>query len=73
MSVIEIAERRRDKTFQRLAQTAIEDGYAVGSPDETGWPRIRASIHPIGFCAACGGNRPTPHDCPGGDDDGRAA
>lgn len=73
MSVIEISERLRTRTFQAVAEFAAEQGYAVGMPDETGRPRILASIRPIRFCAACDGNRPEPHDCLEGDDGGRAA
>lgn len=62
-TVIEIAERRRDKTFQRVAQAAVEDGFAVGSPDESGWPRIRASVHLVAECGACGLHLPEDHTC----------
>ena len=63
MSVIEIAEHRRDRTFRRVAQAAVEEDLAVGSPDETGWPRIRASIRPIKPCAGCGLHLPEDHTC----------
>lgn len=61
MSVIEIADRRRERTFHRVAPAAVEDGYAVGSPDETGWPRIRASIRLITPCGDCGQAMPGAH------------
>ena len=68
MSVIEISERRRDHTFRRVAEAAIENGEAVGSPDETGWPQIRARVFPVVRCSTCGEDRPIKHDCTEGVD-----
>jgi hypothetical protein len=61
MSVIEIAELRRDKTFHRVAQAAVEEGFAVGFPDDTGWPQVRASIRTVTRCGDCGQAMPGTH------------
>lgn len=63
MSVIEIAERLRSRTFQAVAEFAAEQGYAVGAPDETGRPRILASVRPITECRSCGLRLPEDHRC----------
>lgn len=63
MSVIEIAERLRTRTFRAVAEFAAEQGYAVGAPDETGRPRILASVRPITECRGCGLRPPEDHTC----------
>jgi hypothetical protein len=63
MNAATISRRLRDHRFATVAEFAVEHGYAVGMPDETGRPRVLASVHPIEPCGGCGLQLPTDHDC----------
>jgi hypothetical protein len=63
MSATTIARRLRTPAFIEVAEFATEHGYAVGSPDESGRPRILASVHLVAECARCGLHLPEDHTC----------
>lgn len=63
MNALAISRRLRQHRFATVAEFAAEHGYAVGMPDETGRPRVLASIHPVAECGTCGLNLPDDHTC----------
>lgn len=63
MNALTISRRLRDHRFATVAEFAVEHGYAVGMPDETGRPQVLASIHLVTECGTCGLNLPTDHVC----------
>lgn len=63
MNALTISRRLRDHRFQTVAEFAVEHGYAVGMPDETGRPRVLASVHLVAECGTCGLNLPADHTC----------
>lgn len=64
MNALAISRRLREHRFTTVAEFAAEHGYAVGMPDETGRPRVLASVHPITTCGGCGLQLPEDHTCP---------
>jgi len=63
VNAIAISRRLRDHRFTTVAEFAAEHGYAVGMPDETGRPRVLASVHLVAECDTCGLNLPEDHTC----------
>ena len=63
MNALVISRRLRDHRFSTVAEFAAEHDLAVGMPDETGRPRVLASIHLVAECGTCGLNLPEDHTC----------
>jgi hypothetical protein len=61
MNAVAISRRLRDHRFTTVAEFAVKHGYAVGMPDETGRPRILASVRPVTRCSDCGQAMPGAH------------
>jgi len=61
MSVVLLADRRRDRVFADVAEFVTSYGFACGLPDETGRPRVMASVIPVKRCTRCGCDMPTLH------------
>jgi hypothetical protein len=63
MNAVAISRRLREHRFTTVAEFAVEHGYAVGMPDETGRPRVLASVRPVAECGGCGLHLPEDHRC----------
>lgn len=63
MNALAISRRLRDHRFTTVAEFAVEHGYAVGMPDETGRPCVLASVHLVAECRTCGLQLPDDHTC----------
>lgn len=61
MTVALLAEHRRDRVFEAVADFVTANGFACGLPDETGRPQVMATVTPVEHCSVCGCDMPAVH------------